>query len=258
MKTISLRASCLGCLLLLFALGVAAAADKDQFTRAFDVPPDFLTSRQTPAKPNITAQEILTAEGIDFPRGASAVFNAATSMLIVRNTQASLAAVEAWLEKTWPGRAAAKSAAAGAPGATGALNVIVVALTYEVPKKDALVAQALDPKRDAPTLLAKASAMAARGQSKVLVLPALTGRSGQRSTVTSGDLVLEMEPVLNAKLKLLNLTGTFNDGKHSVAFKTATHLDGTISLGVLDSVGGRDTVQLLFMKVSAQPAGPAL
>jgi general secretion pathway protein D len=99
----------------------------EQYTRTFKVPPDFLTStgggdapagaappadpfaaktpggaaatattNAIPSRP--TARVILEGAGIGFPEGASAVFNAATSQLVVKNTQPNLDAVEAYVD----------------------------------------------------------------------------------------------------------------------------------------------------------------
>ncbi len=99
----------------------------EQYTRTFKVPPDFLTSQGTggeapaggaapPPDPfaaktapgaaatgtalptKSTAIQILTGAGITFPEGASAIFNAATSQLVVKNTQPNLDAVEAYVD----------------------------------------------------------------------------------------------------------------------------------------------------------------
>ncbi|WP_081891766.1 Amuc_1098 family type IV pilus outer membrane protein [Verrucomicrobium sp. BvORR106] len=92
----------------------------EQYTRTFKVPPSFLSlgqdsSAAAPAaadpfasggtsaaaatlKPKATALEILRNNGINFPEGSSATFVAATSQLIVRNTQPNLDQVEAFVE----------------------------------------------------------------------------------------------------------------------------------------------------------------
>lgn len=93
----------------------------EQYTRTYKVPPSFLSMGQdssgaAPAqpadpfantanptaaaalKPKATALEILKNNGINFPEGSSATFVAATSQLIVRNTQPNLDQVEAFVE----------------------------------------------------------------------------------------------------------------------------------------------------------------
>lgn len=95
----------------------------EQYTRSFKVPPDFLTAAgggggaaapaapadpfapagNAPAASGIstrpTAKDVLVANGIAFPDGASASFVAATSQLIVKNTQPNLDQVEAFVDE---------------------------------------------------------------------------------------------------------------------------------------------------------------
>lgn len=71
-------------------------------TRVFNVPTDFIFDRETPLDPfadpargdtpmvKKTAKTLLTERGIRFPEGASAVFNASSSQLIVKNTASNL------------------------------------------------------------------------------------------------------------------------------------------------------------------------
>lgn len=95
----------------------------EQYTRIYKVGPDFLSlggsgggaaaapaasadpfaagGGAAPASNLIqrsTALDILKSQGIQFPEGASAVFNAVTSQLIVKNTQPNLDLVEAFVE----------------------------------------------------------------------------------------------------------------------------------------------------------------
>lgn len=67
----------------------------EQYTRSFKVPPDLLSRvREMPER---DAKELLQANGISFPEGASVRVIPANSMLVVRNTQPNLDAVEAFL-----------------------------------------------------------------------------------------------------------------------------------------------------------------
>jgi len=87
----------------------------EQYTRIYKVPPDFLTlgdavssAGAAPADPfaapaekptsalamRRSAKDILQAQGIPFPEGASAVYNPVTSQLIVKNTASNLDLVE--------------------------------------------------------------------------------------------------------------------------------------------------------------------
>lgn len=94
----------------------------EQFTRIYKVPPDFETmgsggdaaAPAAPADPfaaggaggapasgltkRQSALDILKAQGILFPDGATAVFNKVTSQLIVKNTQPNLDLVEAFVD----------------------------------------------------------------------------------------------------------------------------------------------------------------
>ncbi len=90
--------------------------DKTMFTRIYRVGPDFLTlgheqrdpfARKDQRDPfagepplaRMTAQQVLEKNGITFPHGASALFQAATSQLIVRHTRAALDQIEAIIDR---------------------------------------------------------------------------------------------------------------------------------------------------------------
>jgi len=110
-----------------YAVVVVPISDvgNEQYTRTFKVPPDFLTSTgnagegaAAPAAPpdpfaakgaapaaggggiavRPNARAILEGAGITFPEGSSAVFNASTSQLVVKNTQPNLDQVEAFVD----------------------------------------------------------------------------------------------------------------------------------------------------------------
>jgi general secretion pathway protein D len=91
----------------------AGADSTDMITRSFRVPPDFLTSggaiggvENTQDDPfaerpdegvlarRLSAEEVLKQQGVPFPDGATAVFNAGDSTLRVRNTVTNLSIVE--------------------------------------------------------------------------------------------------------------------------------------------------------------------
>jgi beta-lactamase regulating signal transducer with metallopeptidase domain len=86
--------------------------DKTMFARIYRVGPDFLTLGQKPRDPfagdpfaaapppeKLTAQQVLEKQGVSFPEGASALFQATTSQLIVRHTRASLDQIEAIIDR---------------------------------------------------------------------------------------------------------------------------------------------------------------
>lgn len=106
-----------------FAVLIVPVSDisDQQYTRIYKVPPDFLSmggsdaaaapaANADPFAANAgaaaasgliqrkSALDILKAQGIPFPEGASAVFNQVTSQLIVKNTQPNLDLVEAFVD----------------------------------------------------------------------------------------------------------------------------------------------------------------
>ncbi|WP_395752082.1 Amuc_1098 family type IV pilus outer membrane protein [Prosthecobacter sp.] len=98
--------------------------NSEQYTKTYRVPPDFLSGQGGDAPPaggaaapqdpfapaggaggggggliaRRNARQILEGAGIQFPEGSSASYNAATSQLVVRNTQPNLDLVEAYVE----------------------------------------------------------------------------------------------------------------------------------------------------------------
>lgn len=67
-------------------------------TRIFHVDPDFQSG--IPQVPGQTFEELLKLQGIPFPPGAKVITQGrASRQLIVRNTEANLALVEAYLQK---------------------------------------------------------------------------------------------------------------------------------------------------------------
>jgi len=84
----------------------AKADDGTLYTREYKVAPDFLSAGMIPSDPfapgkataaavsRKTARELLKDQGVLFPAGASAIYNPATSLLIVRNTKTNLDMVE--------------------------------------------------------------------------------------------------------------------------------------------------------------------
>ncbi len=93
----------------------------EMYTQTFRVPPSFLSSgdsgggdaggdvdpfgaaaggdaNASALKKKASAREILEGNGITFPEGASAIFQATSSTLIVRNTQSQMELVEAYVD----------------------------------------------------------------------------------------------------------------------------------------------------------------
>lgn len=81
---------------------LSAAASRDSAAPAAAAASDPFAAGSMSNEPRmtvrITALDILRAQGIVFPQGASANFNAATSELIVRNTPENMALVEAFID----------------------------------------------------------------------------------------------------------------------------------------------------------------
>ncbi|WP_156346155.1 hypothetical protein [Verrucomicrobium spinosum] len=81
---------------------LSAAASRDSAAPAAAAAADPFAAGSMPNEPRmtvrITALDILRAQGIVFPQGASANFNAATSELIVRNTPENMALVETFID----------------------------------------------------------------------------------------------------------------------------------------------------------------
>lgn len=82
--------------LMAFFAGLTAFAEEPEiYTNVYVVPPTFLNP---PLQLRPSAREVLVNAGIDFPEGASAVYNAATSQLIVKTTEDRMALVESYIE----------------------------------------------------------------------------------------------------------------------------------------------------------------
>ncbi len=101
------------CLAWLITVSFSFGKDADLFTNVYVVPPTFLSSgagadpfawqdadlKSDPVlKVQQTAQEVLEIAGIVFGNHCTAVYNPATSQLIVRNTQDQMELVEAYID----------------------------------------------------------------------------------------------------------------------------------------------------------------
>ncbi|MCX6857911.1 MAG: hypothetical protein NTV80_23745 [Verrucomicrobia bacterium] len=81
--------------------------DKTMFTRIYRVEPGFLTLGQEQRDPfagepppaSMTAQQVLEKNGITFPEGSRALFQYATSQLIVRHTRVAIDQIEAIIDR---------------------------------------------------------------------------------------------------------------------------------------------------------------
>jgi|GEM_PF-1822241 len=90
---------------------LAGQGENDLFTNTYTVPPTFLQGHSEQGwqprdpfaefqadAPRKTAKQILQDGGISFGEGASAIYNASTSQLIVRNTKSQIELVEVYIE----------------------------------------------------------------------------------------------------------------------------------------------------------------
>ncbi len=162
-------------------------------TREFKTPPDFLTStvadkdKQNPFERK-TAKEALTAWGVPFPEGASASFNPANSLLVVRNTEENLEVVSYLVEEET--KKAPRS-------------VVILATVIEGPGKlireaNAAAAQKMSAVKELESLLAQAN----HAESKVSVVGDawLETRSGMRAaTESSREHLFASQVSLDAK-----------------------------------------------------------
>lgn len=266
MKWLLLRAAAFACVLLLgVGMAQAAEAPAQLITRTFEVDPDFLTARKVPGLPVLTAQEILKAEGIDFPEGASAVFDPAKAQVVAVNTAANLLRIEACVYERSLGRAVPANAAKGVLPMTGDINVTMVLQIYSVSQKELLAAEALT-KSEPRALQTRLGVLAAQGLATEGTLSAVTGRNGQKCLNKSGYGLLELTPVFDASQGRFVITGTYRNGSSTDPIQTMIDFGGTVvvfqgkPVRKAQKKGGKDgesPIYLYFLKVSAQPAGNA-
>ncbi len=98
------------------------AQSTEMFSRTLRVPPNFIDSAPSGEvgggaaiddpfaaptgggggiRPRASAQEVLENAGVLFPAGASAFYNPSTSTLVVKNNQAGIELIEAYVEQLW-------------------------------------------------------------------------------------------------------------------------------------------------------------
>ncbi|MDF1813688.1 MAG: hypothetical protein P1V20_15920 [Verrucomicrobiales bacterium] len=80
--------------------GSGYSRSADLWTHQYVVPPTFLaiTSQDGLSRDRRSAKEILSAAGVEFGEGATAIYNPATSMLIVRNTKQQMQLIETFID----------------------------------------------------------------------------------------------------------------------------------------------------------------
>lgn len=121
-----------------------------------------------------TAREILEDNGIRFPDGSSAIFNATSSTLIVRNTPENMSFVEAYVDSLNIGPLATIGIAVHVVEAPGALIRETFKLTEQTSDHS-----------EAWTKVRKA---AENGDAKILSSSWLNCSSGQRTRVAAGEI----------------------------------------------------------------------
>lgn len=164
--------SCVG----LQAADPAAQTSGAQQTRVFKVPPDFLP-------PGLTAMDLLTTLTIPFPDGASAVFNPATSQLIVRNTAANLERVEEEL-KALKGEQAVRSTQVYISTKWVQINTSLPASPVPVDLKTVGQFDGEDTTiLTDPQFQAVIRALSQRRGVDLMMAPSVTARPGQRAVV---------------------------------------------------------------------------
>jgi hypothetical protein len=157
-------------------------------TQRFKVPPNFLNSsaeRDPPADPlsaaptpppakRITAVDVLMAQGIQFPPGASAKYFPGTNTLVVRNTEIALSQVEAFTDEICK------------------RTPLTVQITLFIAQADAKTLRAsvsgTAAEADHGKELADLEKLAAEGGAQIPVILRYESRSGQRATLECGTM----------------------------------------------------------------------
>jgi hypothetical protein len=166
-----------------------AATKKGMITRSFRVPPDFFSSRNSPASTDGSEpdsfpspkegvamrpkcrlpKEILGESGIPFPEGASASFYASTGLIVVTNTRKNLDTVEAFFA-----------------GLHHCPPILVAFTTHILQAEGSVMRQLLKETNgiaDHAEVWKKAEQLVAQGEATVLSTQRLESRSGQRCTI---------------------------------------------------------------------------
>jgi len=149
--------------------------------KRFPVPPDFLSwgkeasgGSEPEFNVRLTSQDILKAQGIAFPDGASSTFNKTTSFLTVVNLPENVAQVEELLDSMFY-----------CPPALIRFHLHVVEAASGVVRKLGRESLAVTDHRAAWEAL---QAEIAAGRGRVVGVAAIETKSGQRCTVESGRL----------------------------------------------------------------------
>ncbi|MEM0968281.1 MAG: hypothetical protein AAGJ31_02930, partial [Verrucomicrobiota bacterium] len=188
----------------------------DLYTQVFNVPPTFgqssptadplATDARSDPKPHPTTQSILEAVGVAFPPGATAIYNPATSQIIIRNLQSELDLVEAYVDSLQ---------------ANIDQQMLVTMKLIKLPSESAK-----EWLNGNPTHPARLEGVYTEPQFRVVLraihqlkdaeqqsLPSVVARSGQSIHVKSPNLpdLLKMDPVTGGDGYTIDVTVSFSD-----------------------------------------------
>lgn len=230
-----------------------ASKDATLYTRTFKTPPDFLTSGGVKRD----AKEVLATAGLPFPEGAAAVYNSATSSLIVKNTRANLDLVQGLVDQLVKGLAATLPTSQTQIPAGLPATVTVTLQSIELSSRDPLIGQLRQATNlQAAALFQNAAAMVSRSTAKLNALQSISGRSGNRNVARNGKTTLEIEPVIAADRASVALTGQFIISSSSLPIQGTIPFGGTLFVGLIEKPVGKETVEAVFCHASAQWAEP--
>lgn len=158
-------------------------AEDGMRVRRFKAPPGFLGISVSPTDPFATpppraglptAKDVLASNGVPFPPGASASFNPATSIMLVRNTEAALEQVGAFMDEV----------SARSPQAIRVTMFIAQAGSEAVRG----IAAGTTARAEHAEALAAIEKLVAEGSAQIPVVLSFETRSGQRATLRSSTL----------------------------------------------------------------------
>jgi len=133
--------------------------------------------------------------------------------------------------------------------------ITMAILCYELPKQSPVVAQAKNSQGDVKASLKELEPLVAGGSAKVIATPAIAVRSGQRAIASSGDISLEVDPVLGPTGDIMSVSYSFKCiGQPPLAGKSTIRINSMVLLGAQDKTGDAGTSELIFLLVGHQSA----
>ncbi|MFT5469329.1 MAG: hypothetical protein ACI8UO_004449 [Verrucomicrobiales bacterium] len=198
-----------------------ADAAAELFTKVFLVPPGFLASKgadpfaeldgggATPLTPRKTPREVLEEAGISFPDRSSAIFNPSISQLVVRNTRANLDLVEAYVDslsvvqkqvyittKVFSGPPLSELEFEETPYS----RVFATGSTFTPNNStEAEANQSIGGVLSDPQIQAISRAIEKSGKHKVLAMPSIMAKSGQRAKIEiNPGPIVDLTPTIGA------------------------------------------------------------